>query len=155
MLRRTRAALIIAALWVLCWVPLGLALEETLVRIFLPSGPRIDSPYLGVTIWAIWGALSGLGFAIILGFLERGHAVPSLSTFRVLSWGAVGSALVPMLFYAWAYAYEVVRSGPQPAPSSTLWLVMLTTAGISAFLGIICAAITMALMRGGSAGQLH
>ena len=146
MLRRIRAALIITALWVLCWVPLGLVLDD-LVRILVPPQPDIDSPTMGVTIWAIWGALSGLGFAIVLGFLERGHTVASLSTFRVLSWGAVGSALVPILFFAGAYAYEAVRRGSEP--------VMLAAAGMSAFLGVISAAITMALMRKGSDGQLH
>ena len=108
MLRKLRAALIISALWILCWTPVAVALDHVLVAL-LVTEPRIDNPYTPVRVWAIWGGLSGLAFAIVLGLAERGRAVGGLSAARVLTWGAVGSAFVPV-------AYWVVTWGP-PAPA--------------------------------------
>ena len=142
MLRKLRAALIISALWVLCWVPFGLALERALVSILFPE-PPMHSPYIGVSVWAIWGALSGLCFATVLGFRERGHTASNLSTLRVLSWGALGSALVPLLYEVYWFA----RSSNLPGPGSLVWIMVLVNVGISALLGTVCAAITQALVR--------
>jgi hypothetical protein len=148
MLRKLRAALIISALWVLCWTPVALVLDHVLVALFVPE-PRIDNPYTPVRVWAIWGALSGLAFAIVLGLAERGRAVGGLSAARVLTWGAVGSALVPV-------AYWVLTWRP-PAPSfgPLFWQVTLITMGISALLGTVCAVLTVALMRAGTAQKAN
>jgi hypothetical protein len=141
-LRKLRAALIIAALWVLWWVPFGLAIEHVLWDILLPE-PRIDSPYMSVTVWVIWAALSGLCFATVLGFGERGRAVATLSTARVLSWGAVGSTVIPIL-----YSLYTFFTWPRvPAPGSVFWLITALLVCVSALLGTICAAFTLALMR--------
>lgn len=145
MLPKIRAALIVTILWVLCWVPVGVGLDHVLADILFPE-PRIDSPYTPVGIWLMWGALSGLSFAIVLGLGERGRAVGSLSILRVVSWGAVGSALVPAFFYV----YHALMS---PAPDSNLasvyWRIALLTVGLSALLGMICALGILALMRAG------
>jgi len=145
-LRKVRAALIISGLWVLCWVPLGRALDDVLTDILAP-GPRIDDPRLGMVPWAIWGALSRLGFAIVLGLRERGRPVDTLSAFRVLSWGAVGSAVLPMLYTV----YTLFTWPGFPGPGSLLWLVTLLPVAISALLGVVCAGVTLVLMRAGTA----
>jgi len=151
-LSRVRAALILTVVWVLCWIPFAVALDHVLADILLP-GPRLDSPYTPVRLWAIWGALSGLGFAIVLGFAERGRSVSSLSIPRVLSWGAIGSALVPVLYFVYWFLTTGRRD---PGVRSLGWRIALIEVGISAFLGIVCALCTLALMRAGKAGdQTH
>src|SRR5438094_7448281 len=138
MLRKVRAAVVITAVWVLCWIPFAVGLDHILVAILVPE-PRIDNPYTPVRVWAIWGALSGLAFAIVLGFSERGRAVGSLSPVRVLTWGALGSALVPVFYW-------VVTRPPVSFGSLFLEMVFFTV-GISALLGIVCALVTLGLMR--------
>jgi hypothetical protein len=141
--RKVRAALVISVLWVLCWVPFGLALEHVVWRIVLGPDPWIDSPFMSVTVWVIWGALSGLCFAMVLGLGERGRAAGALSTSRFLIWGAVGSTIVPLLYSLYTFfTWPVVL-----APASRFWVITLILVGASAFLGCICAALTLALMR--------
>jgi hypothetical protein len=145
-LRRVRAALIIITVWILCWVPFGVALDHVLADILVPE-PRVHSPYTPVRTWAVWGALTGLGFVIVLGLAERGRQAGSLSILRVLSWGAVGSALLPVFYQV----YAAIASPPVPAFSfdSLYWRIALMTVGISALLGVVCALGTLALMRVG------
>ena len=134
----------------LCWVPFGLALEDVLVPLFMGPEPWIDSPYMGLKIWILWGALSGLSFAIVLAFGERGRAVGSLSVLRVLSWGAIGSALVAILYNAY-----FLLSVPSFVRSSLFWITTGILVAASAFLGIIFALITMALLRASAAQNLR
>ncbi len=142
LLRKVRAALIVTAIWVLFWTPFAVGLDHILADILFPD-PRIDSPYTPATVWAIWGALSGLAFAIVLALAERGRSVGGLSTGRMLSWGAVGSALVPVVYW-------ILTTPPAPGFGSMFWEMMLFTVGTSALLGIVCAVMTLAFMRIGS-----
>ena len=141
--------MVVTAVWVICWVPFAVALDHVLMDILVPE-PRLHSPYTPVRIWAIWGALSGLGFALVTMVLERGRQVSSLSIPRVLSWGAIGSALVPILYYIHAI---VTFDGPVPGLGSVFWRIVLLTVAISAVLGIISALCTLALVRAGTAGD--
>ena len=77
LLRKVRAALIITAIWVLFWTPFAVGLNQILSDILFPNS--IDSPYTPVSVWAIWGALCGLTFAVLLALTERGRAVGWLS----------------------------------------------------------------------------
>ena len=143
MIRKLRAALVISAVWALFWVPFGLALEHVLWRIVLGPDPWIDSPFMSVTVWVIWGALSGLCFAMVLGLGERGRAAGTLSTSRFLVWGALGSTIVPLL-----YSLYTFFSWPEaPARGSTFWVITLILVCASALLGCICAVFTLVLMR--------
>src|SRR5882762_1765338 len=135
---KLRAALAIAAIWVLFWTPFAVGLDHILADILFPNS--IDSPYTPVSVWAIWGALGGLAFAIVLGLAERGRAVGSLSTVRVLTWAAVGSAFVPVIYW-------ILTEPPVPWFGSIFWEWMLFNMGISALLGIICGIMTLAFMR--------
>src|SRR5262245_1170081 len=143
MLRKLRAALIISGLWVLCWTPVAVVLDKVAADLLVPR-PRIDSPFTPVGVWAIWGGLSGLAFAIGRGLAERGRAAGGLSGARVLTWGAVGSALVPLVYLLVAWP-----AGPSFSP--LFWRVVLLTMGISALLGTVCAILTLVLMRAGTA----
>jgi len=117
-------------------------LDNIIADILFPE-PRIDSPYTPVSVWAIWGALSGLAFAIVLALAERGRTVGSLSTARMLSWAAFGSALVPVVYW-------ILTQPPAPGFGSIFWEMMLFTVGTSALLGIVCGIMTLAFMRIGS-----
>ena len=132
----------ISVLWVLCWVPFGLPIERILTDIFFPR-PRIDSPYMGLGMWVIWGALSGLAFAIVLGFGERGRPVASLSAARVIGWGALGPVIVAVLYLV----YLVIAWPRALVLDSAFWVLSLILVGVSAVLGLICAVITLSLMR--------
>ncbi len=141
LLRKVRAALIITAIWVLFWTPFAVGLNQILSDILLPNS--IDSPYTPVSVWAIWGALCGLTFAVLLALTERGRAVGSLSTARVLGWAAIGSALVPVVYW--------MLTGLEAASFGwAFWETILFTVGISAILGLACGIITLSFMRAGS-----
>ena len=142
LLRKLRAALIITAIWVLFWTPFAVGLDNIIADILFPE-PRIDSPYTPVSVWAIWGALSGLAFVIVLALAERGRAVGSLSTARMLSWAAIGSALVPVVYW-------ILTQVPDAGFGLVFWETMLFTVGISALLGVVCAIMTLSFMRVGS-----
>ena len=142
MLRKVRAALIVTAFWLLCWVPFAVGLDHVLADILVPE-PRIDDPYTPVRLWAIWGALSGLAFAVVLALGERGRAAGNLSTLRVLSWGATGAALVP-LFYQLILA---VRGSAPPPSLSLYWEIVLIEIGESALLGLASALGVLAILR--------
>ena len=141
LLRKVRAALIITAIWVLFWTPFAVGLNQILSDILFPNS--IDSPCTPVSVWAIWGALSGLAFVIVLALAERGRAVGSLSTARMLSWAAIGSALVPVVYW-------ILTQVPDAGFGLVFWETMLFTVGISALLGVVCAIMTLSFMRVGS-----
>jgi len=143
MFRKLRAALLISAFWVLCWVPFGLALEQVLWRIVLGPDPWLDSPFMSMTVWVIWAALSGLCFSMVLALGERGRAAGNLSTSRFLIWGAVGSTIVPLLYNL----YTFLTWPESLTRRSSFWVITLILVCVSALLGCICAAFTLALMR--------
>src|SRR2546430_13666619 len=55
-----------------------LSLHDALPIYILVPEP-IDYPYAALQVWVIWGALSGLGFAIMLALAERGRGAGSRS----------------------------------------------------------------------------
>jgi len=144
-LRKVRAAVIITVAWLVCWIPFAVGLDHFLADLLVPE-PRIDSPYTPVRVWAIWGALSGLSFAVVLALGERGRAAGTLSTLRVLSWGAVGAALVPLAYYI---VLAVAGSGPPPSFASLYWRLVLLVIAESGLLGVCSAIGVLALMRAG------
>src|SRR5882762_10332557 len=131
---KLRAALIIAAIWVLFWTPFAVGLNQILADILFPNS--IDGPYTPVSVWAIWGALCGFVFAILLALTERGRAVGTLSTARVLSWAAIASAVVPVVYWILT-GLEALGFG------WAFWETVLLTVGISALLGVVCGIMTL------------
>jgi hypothetical protein len=104
MLRRVRAVLITALVWALLWIPVGalagfIQYQRGDVFVIIPPQPE----FLWETIssvaleWALFGALNGGFFAVLLVLAERGRTVATLSSARVALWGAVGTLVLPTL----------------------------------------------------------
>jgi hypothetical protein len=142
--RRLRAALSIALLWALGWLPIGLVLA-----LFADSrGPQpsdvISRPVavpLFVAAWTVWGALSGGAFALVLAVSERRRTIETLSTARTAVWGALGAVVLPLVLTS----IDLVRTDSGLLGYS--WRFPLLVLGVSATLGAACAATTLALAR--------
>jgi len=144
--RQLRAALVIGGVWALVWLPLG-----GLVALYAAGSPPRPEDLLYrpvavptfLLVWTLWGGLSGTGFAIILGTVERRRTLGQLSIVRASLWGALGAMSVPALLTA----VDVARG----LPGTPLydWRVPLVTVLVSATLGGVCAAATLAAARGG------
>ena len=143
-LRRLRAALSIAVIWALVWLPIGLALA-----LYADSRPPQPSDVISrpvsipffVTAWTAWGALSGAAFTLVLGFAERRQTIENLSIARTAVWGALGAVALPLILIA----IDVIRT-----PVGLLgysWRFPLLVLSVSATLGAGCAAATLALGR--------
>jgi hypothetical protein len=143
MVRQARAILVIALVWAAAWLPLGLGLG-------LYAGGRPSSPAdiifrpvslpLFVSAWTGWGAISGAGFAILLGWAERRRRLDQLSPARTALWGAMGAATVPGILTVRDF---VLGSGLPPGS----WRFPMLALTVSALLGAGCAALTLALAR--------
>ena len=92
-----------------------------------------------LTIWTLWGALSGAIFAVVLAIADRRHTLAELSLVRVAVWGAIGSLALPAAFTI----VDVMRT-TFPYPQ---WQFVLTALGIAAAQGAGCAAGMLALAR--------
>ena len=141
MIRKIRAVLVIAVLWGLAWLPVGLLLgirNQRLVDRMIPSPPNLW--LRSVVDLVLWMAASGALFSVVLGFAEAGRSVANLSRLRAALWGAVGCAMVAVLYTA----YDVARR-----PYSWRDNLALTPLAVLIFgvLGAICAVGTLALVR--------
>jgi hypothetical protein len=95
MLRRIRSALVIGLLWGIAWLILGIVVDELMV--WFASPPRaIDTLLLG--IWTGLGIVSGTTFAGLLARLERNRTVETLAFRRLVLWGVLAGAGIPILF---------------------------------------------------------
>lgn len=122
------------------WLPLGLALPWLRQRppsqcVYCPP----DFVIRFLTIWTLWGALSGAIFAVVLAIAERRHTLAELSLARVALWGAIGSLALPA-------ALTIAEVMQTPFPPSE-WRFVLAALGIAAALGAGCAVGTLALAR--------
>jgi len=143
-LRKLRAALVIAALWAVVWMPLGLGLA-------LYAGLRSAEPTdvlarpvsvpLFVSAWTVWGALSGALFALILGLAERRRTLGNLSRARTAVWGAIGCVTLPAVLTV----IDVLQTPVGLRGYS--WGFPLAALSVSAGLGAACAAATVAVAR--------
>ena len=137
-LRRLRAVGVIAVVWGLIWLPMGIVVgvvENTREVDFLPS------PTWYSLAFALWGVSSGAVFALLLMLSESGSKLSELSLVRVAVWGGVGCLSLPFVVTVldlasgnWSYnTYD--------------WLLTLVVLAVSALLGAICAAGTVAMLR--------
>jgi len=144
MLRKLRAALVIAGIWAIVWMPMGLALA-------LYAGSRSPQPTdvlarpvsvpVFVSAWTMWGGMSGALFAFILGLAERRRTLASLSRVRTVAWGAIGCVTLPAVL-------TVVDALGTPAGLRGYgWRFPVAALAVSAGLGAACAAATLALAR--------
>ena len=141
MIRKVRAVLVIGGLWGLAWLPVGLLLgfrNQRLVDRMIPSPPHVW--LRSVVDLVLWMAASGALFSVVLGFAEAGRSVAKLSRLRAALWGAVGCAIVAVLYAA----YDVARR-----PYSWRDALALSPLAILIYgaLGAICAVGTLAFVR--------
>jgi len=99
-LRWLRGILGTAVTWAVLWSSIGTVLA--VITIVLNGGPDVAS-LLKYTFWvaafyAVWGAVSGGMFALVLTATERRRSLADLSLLRIVIWGAVGALAVPILF---------------------------------------------------------
>lgn len=144
MLRTLRAALAIAAIWAAVWMPMGLALA-------LYAGSRPPRPSdvisrpvtvpLFVALWTVWGGISGMVFALIVGLAERRRTLHQLRLARVAIWGAFGCMTLPVVLAL----LDVIVTPAALRPYG--WRYPLMALTVSAALGAACAAGTLALGR--------
>jgi len=143
-LRKLRAALVIACVWAVVWMPIGLGLALYASSRAPKPGDVIFRPVslpLFVSAWSAWGAVSGALFAFILGFAERRRRVGTLSRVRSALWGALGCMTVP----AGLTLIDALRT--PPGVRGYGWGFPLAALAVSAGLGAICAVLTLALAR--------
>jgi hypothetical protein len=93
MLRRIRAALTVGVTWALGWLPVGCAIGIAMGWFRLPS--REDTAIV-LAIWAAFGGISGILFALLLGWFERGRSVEGLRPSRLMLWGTIAGAGIPL-----------------------------------------------------------
>lgn len=95
MLRRLRSALVIGLLWGILWLILGFVVDALMVWFAAP--PRaFDTLLLG--IWTGLGIASGTTFAGLLARLERNRTVETLAFRRLVVWGVLAGAGIPIVF---------------------------------------------------------
>lgn len=100
LIRRLRGALGIGLTWGVLWIVVGSAIGVG-IAIFQPEdiGPG-EGFGRALPIFGLVGFLSGLGFAILISLAERRRTIERLSGLRVMLWGVLGSAAVPLLIGA-------------------------------------------------------
>ena len=137
-LRKLRAVSVIALTWGLIWLPMGVAvgvMENHRGADFIPSPTWFSMAF------ALWGAVSGALFAFLLMLSETGRKLAELPLIRVAIWGGLGCLSLPLVITGIDLA-----SGPWTF-STYDWLPVLVALAVSAALGAMCAAGTVALVR--------
>jgi hypothetical protein len=143
---------VIAIAWGLIWLPVGIAFGLTSNADRGTDVPGqidyIDGPSVAwfAIAWTLWGTVSGALFAFLLAFTESGRSVTTLSTWRISVWGALGCMAIPF-----ALTIFDITTGPW-AFWSYDWLPAVLVLGVSALLGAVCAAGTLAVVRRTPAG---
>jgi len=83
--------------WAAIWAAFGAA-AWGIVRVVNPGSIDAGEGLLvAATTLAVAGFISGTGFAVALSLAERRHSLKDLSLPRVALWGALGSAIIPLL----------------------------------------------------------
>ena len=144
MLRQLRAILSVATVWALVWLPIG-----AVVALYATSRPPQPSDLLHrpvefrvfLSVWTVWGALSGAAFALVLRSAERRRRLAELSLGRTALWGGLGAIAIPALLVA----LDLLR-GSIGSPLYD-WRPALVSLVTSAILGASSAAATLALAR--------
>jgi hypothetical protein len=112
-LRRLRAAAVLAVAWGILWVPFGIALQLVLVIWVMPHFPTWrDAWHLvlqGTMAGAVWGLASGALFSLALAAAERRGAVERLAGARVVLWGALSGVAFPIVMIALLMAQTDAR----------------------------------------------
>lgn len=140
--RRVRAALVVAASWAVAWGAVGLlaSLLDGAQSGHYPGYPDVAHWWLSPLYLArrfgdaaMIGAVSGLLFAAVVAVAERGRTVRLLSRVRTAAWGAaVGGGLFAL---AWRAFQHMDGAGwsTKPFPLAQLALAAVGGAGLATF----------------------
>jgi hypothetical protein len=100
-IRRIRAMLRTAVVWGAAWSVPGLVWVSVLAFLTRHSSPQVGISGFVWTIllnWTVVGSISGALFALTLSLAERRRSsLSALSMRRVVTWGAIGGAALPLL----------------------------------------------------------
>ena len=153
LLKQVRGAVGITLFWTVMWCLLGVMVgtwrylvagfsdvivDGHLVR--LPAAPMISRIVL---TWTIWGAISGLLFAVILSVAERRRSIDQLSSLRLCAWGALGAVALP--------GAVLVLIAKQVEWGTWMFVPLIAALAI----GSVCAGITAAAVRRGAHAHSH
>jgi hypothetical protein len=96
-LRKCRGMLGVAITWGAVWAAV-FALIAFVIGIFDPDSIDPGEGPLPISgIGAVFGAVSGIVFGVLLALAERRKTLEDLSLIRVALWGAVATAVYPLL----------------------------------------------------------
>lgn len=138
---RLRSIIVFALVWALTFLLPGIALALVSVH-FNGLGMSTDSlPIVILKVAAgvaVWGAVSGVLFALLTTILERGRTIDQLSAARLGLWGAIGAVLPPA-------GVTLASTG------ISLSTVDMVTLAVAALLGAACGFATLKIARGAAA----
>src|SRR5262245_19822214 len=105
LLRRLRGVLGTALVWAIVWCLAGSAIIAPAVWWYGKThdeGPASFGEILLAVMMNLsaWGAVSGAVFALLLAIAERRRTVNELSMGRVVGWGPIGGAALPLIAIA-------------------------------------------------------
>jgi hypothetical protein len=92
-LRRLRSAFVLGVLWGAAWLPVGVTLAMSKGLLRFPFR-WLDWAALGA--WTGVAIVSGATFALLLARRERSRTIDTLAPRRVLGWGLLAGAGVPV-----------------------------------------------------------
>lgn len=143
LLRRLRGTAVIASVWALAWLPVGIPLGLAFGWLRWPLLGAANFPFLA--FWTGIGFLSGTVFSALLAMRERNRTVEELSSGRVALWGVLGGATVPVLSSLLVLAVTDLHLSREAGPVflamaalgggcayATLWLARRSTASTKA-----------------------
>jgi len=96
-LRWCRGALAMGGLWGAVWACIFAALVLVVGLLDPDTIDPGEGPWAVAKVGAIFGFVSGIGFAILLTLAEGRKAIGRLALRRAAFWGALGTAAFPLL----------------------------------------------------------
>ncbi len=138
---RLRSIIVFALVWALVWLLPGIALAAVWVRL---NGLGMSNDTLPVVVLkiagsvAVWGAISGVLFAVLTTTLERGRTIEQLSAIRLGIWGAIGALLPPTALIATNQGFSLTTGDA-------------VTLAAAALIGGACGFATLRIARGAAA----
>lgn len=152
-IRRIRAMLRTAVVWGAAWTVPGLIWISVLALFQRDSSPHVGLSGFVWTIllnWTVVGAISGAAFALVLSLAERRQSsLSALSMRRVVTWGAIGGAALPLVVLPLLpiVAPGLTRNLPALHDLSSALRQAILTGTVYGLLGAVSAGASLHLAR--------
>ena len=144
MLRRVRSALVLGFLWSVLWLPVATIAGISFRWIAFP--PR-TTDWMLVAIFTGLGFVSGATFGGLLSGLERHRTIESIATGRLVLWGLLAGAGIPVLLSIIVLA--IVPPDVHLASSAYGLFALL------GLLGVATAQMSIALAKRAAPGEIN